>query len=112
MVPHRLKVFRMEETAEAIAHSKAGGTAIHLHTIIPNRRIAPKCFLRAVDRGDPIAHIFDLDRARLVAFARMLGVQRIHVDRDGQETQHIDLCGAPLDRALKLAGKFGVNGCA
>ena len=98
-----LKVFRAIEIDEALAHAKAGGQALHLHRIIPDRDKAPRCFVQAVDRGEDIAHLFDLDRVRLVKTAKRLGVKVIHVDRDGTDRQHIDLCGGPLRKAKALA---------
>lgn len=89
------------EVEEAIAHSAAGGQALHLHRIIPDRKRAPRCFVQAVDRGEPIAHLFDLDKVRLLATAKRLGVRVLYIDRPGTERQHIDLCGKPLERAME-----------
>lgn len=97
-----MRVFAMMEVNDAVAHSQAGGQALHLHTIIPDRDRAPKCFVDAVDRGEYIAHLFDTDRSRLVETARRLGVRVLHVDRDGDRGQHIDLCSGPLRKAYKL----------
>ena len=60
-------------------------------------------FVAAVDRGEDIVHLFDLDEARLVATARNLGVRVIVVERPASPRQHIDLCGAALRRAVDLA---------
>lgn len=95
-----LRVFAQRDVAAAKAHAAAGGQALHLHKIIPDRRRAPRCFVAAVDRGEFIAHLFDLDRERLIRTVRALGVRVIHVDRDGEPGQHIDLCGAPLRKLL------------
>lgn len=100
-----MKSFPTFELDEALAYARAGGQALHLHQIIPDRRRAPRCFVAAVDRGEDIAHLFDLDRARLVATAKRLGVKVVVVDRDGTDRQHVDLCGAPLRKAVALAAK-------
>jgi hypothetical protein len=96
-----MRVFAWREVREAIDHSTAGGQSLHLHRVIPDRRAAPRCFVAAVDRGEFIAHLYDLDRERLVATARRLGVQNVYVDRDRTPTQHIDLCGGPLWAAVR-----------
>lgn len=54
-----MKRFDMREIAGAIHHAEAGGQALHLHNVIVNRARAPACFVRAVERGEPIAHLFD-----------------------------------------------------
>ena len=95
-----MKAFREREVEKAVAYAKAGGQALHLHRIIPDRRTAPRCFVAAVDRGESIAHMFDLNRERLVETARALGVKVVYVDRDGTDRQHVDLCGAPLRKAV------------
>jgi len=97
-----MKAFYPMQVKEAVAHAAAGGQALHLHRIIVDRRKAPRCFVAAVDRGEPIAHLFDLDSARLVRTARSLGVKVIFIDRDGTNSQHIDLCAGPLRKALAL----------
>lgn len=88
------------ELREAEAFALAGGQALHLHRVIVNRARAPRCFVRAVDRGEDIAHLFDQDAVRLVRTAHALGVRVINVERRGGPGQHIDLCGLPLRRAL------------
>lgn len=95
-----MQIFREREVEEAVAHSAAGGQALHLHRIIVDRRRAPRCFVQAVDRGESIAHLFDLDTERLKATARRLGVRVIYIDRAGTPNQHVDLCGGPLRKAM------------
>lgn len=97
-----MRVYSTMEVDEAIAHAAIGGQSLHLHRVIPDRARAPACFVRAVDRGEFIAHLFDLDRARLLATAKTLGVRVLYVDRDGTGRQHIDLCAGPLRKAYKL----------
>lgn len=97
-----MKRFACLEIDEALAHAAVGGQALHIHRIIVDRKKAPRCFVASVDRGEDIAHLFDLDEMRLCATARKLGVRVVYVDRAGTPRQHIDLCGAPLRRALAL----------
>lgn len=92
----------MMELREAVEYAEKGGQSLHLHTIIGNRSKAPECFVRAVDKGENIAHLFDQDKRRLIATARKLGIRVIMVEREGTPHQHIDLCGAPLKRAVEL----------
>lgn len=90
------------EIDEALTHAAAGGQSLHLHRIIVDRNRAPRCFVAAVDRGEDIAHLFDLDEVRLVATAKRLGVRVVYIDRAGTARQHIDLCGAPLRKAVAM----------
>ncbi len=97
-----MKRFTQWQIDDALAHAAAGHQALHTHRIIMDYDRAPRVFVQAVDRGEDIAHLFDRDELRLVATARQLGVRVIFVDRAGTNRQHIDLCGAPLWRALFL----------
>lgn len=105
-----MKVFQESEAREAIAHAAAGGQAIHCHQIIVNPELAPACFVRAVRRGENIAHLFDMDLQRLKVTARRLGVRVIVVEHEGTPRQHVDLCGQPLRRALALAEALAQEG--
>jgi hypothetical protein len=95
------RLFTTYEVEAAVAHALSGGIALHIHAVIPDRNKAPKCFVSAVDKGEPICHMFCADRDALVATAKSLGVNVIKIDRDGTDRQHIDLCGGPLKRAFK-----------
>ena len=100
-VPRR--IFAAAEVGEAVAFAADGGQALHLHSIIPDRGRAPACFVREVDRGGQIAHLFDRDRSRLVRTVRALGVRVVVVvEREGTARQHVDLCGGPLRKARAL----------
>jgi hypothetical protein len=95
-----VKAFAAREIRGALAHAAAGGQALHVHGFLGDRRKAPRCFVGAVDRGEPIAHLFDRDEARLVATVRGLGVRVVAVERRGTDRQHVDLCGGPHRKAL------------
>ena len=96
-----MKAFAQRELHAARTHALQGGQALHLMSgrFAYRRADTPGCF-----KGrEQIAHLFDQDRARLVATARRLGVRVILVERPGTAGQHIDLCGRPLARALEEA---------
>lgn len=97
-----MKIFQAAEIPEAVAYAQEGGQALHLHRIIANKKKAPACFVKAIDKGEHIAHLFDQDEDRLRKTALGLGVRIILVERQGTPKQHIDLCGAPLKKAIKL----------
>lgn len=99
-----MRQYKMMELREAVEYAEEGGQALHLHTIIGNRSKAPKCFVRAVDKGENIAHLFDQNKSRLIATAKKVGVpsRMVLVEREGTPHQHIDLCGTPLKNAIKL----------
>lgn len=106
-----MKSFECLELPEALAFAAAGGQALHLHQIIVDERKAPRCFVRAVARGEQIAHLFDQDEARLIATARRLGVNVVVVEHRGEEGQHVDLCGGPLRKAMALCRQEGLFPC-
>jgi len=97
-----MKSFQMREIEEAIAHAASGGQALHLHRIIVDRDKAPACFVRAVDRGEDIAHLFDQDLNRLIRTVKSLGVRVVVVERRGTPNQHVDLCAGPLRKAKAM----------
>jgi hypothetical protein len=98
-----IKVFQMMQIQEAREHAAAGGQSIHLHRLLGLS--PPKCFVDAVARGEDIAHFFDQNRSRLESVAQQVGVRVVVVERPGTASQHIDLCGGPLARLLRLAQK-------
>lgn len=88
-----LMLFHHREQHRAISWAAAGHQALH---VFKWEGLGPNCF-----QGRPyIAHLYDMNRARLVRTARGLGVRKIVVGRDGQYGQHVDLCGAPLEAAI------------
>jgi hypothetical protein len=97
-----MKKFLSLEIHEALEYAANGGQALHLHRIIVDANRAPRCFVRAVEKGEDIAHLFDQDLMRLTGTARSLGVRVIYVDREGTPRQHIDLCGGPLKKAIAM----------
>ena len=100
-----MKIFQCGELREALTHAREGGQSLHLHRIVfPS---SPRCFRLAVERGEDIAHLFDLDRERLVQTAKRLGVRWIVVEREGTDRQHVDLCAGPLRQALREANSEG-----
>jgi hypothetical protein len=97
-----MKAFQSRDVDEAKEYAMQGGQALHLHQIICDRDKAPSCFVRAVDRGEDIAHLFDQDVSRLIRTVRSLGVRIVVVEREGTPRQHVDLCGAPLRKAKAM----------
>ena len=99
-----MKLYAQREVAAARDYAAAGGQALHLLSgaiadAIGEVRRIPQCF-----RGRrELAHLFDQDRQRLEQTARRLGVRVIKVESPGTPSQHIDLCGRPLERAKALA---------
>lgn len=105
-----MRIFQQREVQEAQAHAAAGGQALHLHRCIPDPSTAPRCFVQAVDRGEAIAHLFDKDARRLELTVRRLGVRVVVIEHRGKPGQHVDLCGAPLQRARAMADLEGPAG--
>ncbi len=92
-----MRRFDNRSIRSAIAHSVAGGQALHVFEAI-NGMPAPGCFRRS----KLWAHLFDQDAERLRATARKLGVRVILVHHPKTVKQHIDLCGKPLKCALAM----------
>jgi len=90
-----MKQFEMKDIANAKNYSLQGFQALHIHTLNnghPLFRRYPK-----------IAHLFDMDKTRLIMTAKSLGVRVIKVEHEGSKAQHIDLCGKPFEKAVHLA---------
>lgn len=100
-----MKHFTVWEIHEAYAYAEEGGQALHTYRIIVDRARAPECFVRAVDNGEDIAHLFDQNTERLKTTARALGVKVVFIDKAGTPRQHVDLCGGPLKKALAMCKK-------
>lgn len=84
----------------AMDHADAGGQALHIWEPTEQwKRRAPLVFRQTT----PWAHLIDRDKDRLIATARRYGVNVVKVGRAGERGQHIDLCGAPLRRAMTEA---------
>jgi len=92
-------LFDEREIREAVQYAENGGQALHCHQILTPG--APGCFVRDVNAGKDIGHLFDLDLERLEKTARRLGVRVIVIDRADTSRQHLDLCGRPMERAIE-----------
>lgn len=92
-----MKRFETKQLHEAMEFSKQGGQALHVHGYTQGGH-------RLFGRYEKAAHLFDMDKTRLIATARRLGVKKIKIGREGEEAgQHIDLCASPLERACREA---------
>lgn len=69
------------------------------NSIWPGHR-TPRCF----QKTKRWAHLFCEDTEQLEKKARALGVRAIKVSRRGRRGQHIDLCGRPLEKAIRECG--------
>lgn len=63
---------------------------------------APGCF----QRSEQFAHLFDQNYERLIGTARRFGVRDVRPQHCGTYRQHVDLCGAPFDRAVKWCDRW------
>lgn len=94
-----MKLFQTRQIREAWAYAMADGQALHLMTGQWARCMTgPTCFRNASE----FAHLFDQNADRLRETAVSLGVKVIVVSKPGTESQHVDLCGAPLKRAKAM----------
>lgn len=89
-----MKKFEMKQVRDAYLFSDEGGQALHMHTLNKGHKL--------FERYPVIAHLMDMNKNRLISTARRLGVRVIKVEREGAQGQHIDLCGKPLERAIRL----------
>ena len=92
-----MKLFEERQIREAYAYAACGGQALHLFSwpgVYPG---APGCFKNTKQAG----HLFDQDKDRLIVTAKQFGVRRIKVSNEGTKKQHVDLCGRPLQKAIK-----------
>lgn len=95
-----MKAFLQREIREAYAHAAAGGQALHIcDSAGLVTSAAPGCF----QRSEQFAHLFDQNYERLIATAKRCGVRVIRPQYCGTHRQHIDLCGGPLNKAIKHA---------
>lgn len=91
-----MRRFETMEMMEAVKYALDGGQALHVMMWSAGMK-APLCF-----RGHKqIGHLLDQDAVRLVDTAKRLGVNITKVGYTGTQRQHIDLCGMPLQIALR-----------
>jgi len=90
------KYFEVRRIRQARKHADAGGQALLVPGCDCHWPNAPKCF-----QGHRYGYLFDRDIQRLKLTASTLGVRVIKVDKPGQPGQHVNLCGKPLQRAIK-----------
>lgn len=93
----KMRNFEERDIWEARDYALHGGQALHCHFQLGST--PPRCFVRDVNAGKAIGHLFDQDIVRLKATARRLGVRVVVVERIGKPYQHVDLCGAPMAKA-------------
>jgi len=86
----------LEGLRAPIQEAANGGQGLLVHVAIQGMA-APGCFQRSKAWGK----LYDQDVKRLVHTATNLGVKRIVVHHQGTPKQHVDLCGAPLLKALR-----------
>lgn len=100
-----IKLFMLMELRDAYAYIAEHNTnvAIHLHWITTQR--APKCFVRDVRKGYPIAHVFCQDKQTLIELAKRHKIHKIFIDNEDEHGQHIDFCGKPLRTLLESIGE-------
>lgn len=93
-----MKLFRRNQTREAIRFSKEGGQSLQPFI---------KTLVFCGGRGDFFKHpqraarLFDQNTARLITTIRKFGINTIHVHLVGTDKQHVDLTGKPLERAMR-----------
>jgi len=91
-----MKQFDSRNVLKAIQYALDGGQSLHIwRGEWPDPK--PSCFVN----GQLWGHLIDQDVARLITTAKRLGVRNIVVANRGRRTQHVDLCGKPLTRAVK-----------
>jgi len=94
-----LKQFGTKQLVEAIAWAKEGHEALHVYRpgqLQPSR-------LDAFNNSATWGHLFCQDREALIIAARHFGVQRVVIHHQGSDRQHVDLCGRPLELAIRMA---------
>jgi len=96
-----VKLFTEWELLEAWKYAEEGGQALHLFDGRPWKSQAPMVFRRY----NQWAHLMDTDLKRLIATAKKLGVRKVVVGRKGGRFQHVDLCGEPMLKAIRMCDK-------
>jgi len=93
-----MKLFRRSQTREAIHYAIDGGQA--LQPFIKTSVFCGGCgnFFKYPQRA---ARLFDQDYKRLVETIKSFGINSVHVHLEGQDKQHVDVVGKPLERAMR-----------
>lgn len=102
-----MKMFSWKEIKEARAYARDGNQALHVY---PSKMVHAPDAPAVFKRHSTWAHLFDMDKIRLIVTAQELGVRVIKVEREGTDRQHIDLCGKPLERAIQMCERDGEGG--
>jgi len=93
-----MKLFAQNQAKEAIRAAAEGELALHVWTGADRWPHAPQVF-----KATPLAgHLLGQSHLDLVRVAMDLGVHLPAIQNGGTRTQHIDLCGAPLRRAIRM----------
>lgn len=92
-----MKLFQRNQIDEALEYASRGKQSLHIYPSL-KRMNAPKMFMRYSTWG----HLLDQQPGRLRKTAKRLGVKIVKIHKPGTKSQHVDLCGRPLDRAIKL----------
>lgn len=94
-----MEMFEKRGLLDAYKYAENGGQALHVYKAMTAQfPDAPRCFKNSREWG----HLLDQDEDRLRDTARKLGVKRIVVGKRGTKRQHVDLCGGPLRKAIKM----------
>lgn len=98
-----MRHFTTMSVGDAIRWAAAGGQALHTHPALGVHSGSPAPFVRAGERGEDIAHLFDWNSNRLYRTAVGFGIRRVYVDKQDTIRQHVDLCARPLRVAMTCA---------
>ena len=92
-----LRRFEQSELHEAIRWAIVGNMALHVCGRLRPTRLA------VFNQSGLWAHLFCQDREGLIVSARHFGVQQVIIHHEGSVRQHVDLCGRPLELAMRMA---------
>ena len=92
-----LRRFEQSELHEAIRWAIDGNMALHVCGRLRPTRLA------VFNQSGLWAHLFCQDREGLILSARGFGVRQVVIHQEGTVRQHVDLCGRPLELAIRMA---------